>query len=271
MVAMIDKDPVEEAVNYWNDGNSSMFEFCIQASFIVGRNVEGETKRLAKRIRRSVDTVERYAKGGLLWHAILQKYPADSELIREALDWQFWVALGVIWKKDVVSLAGAKHWLDEAMTNGWEYEKFYSMLPQKKALDSEWQKTAVRAATILDDLCNSPAFGVDEVLFKTGVRIFRLASSLLKGMSMKNIIDLLIAEKIADNQFRAAAIANGCKLYELKDDDAKMKRARLYRDWRVSQYFPKHDTKSCFEKAIAGEAAPTPLLVEAAHSEATEC
>ena len=265
---MIDtQDPIEEAVKLWNEGGSSMFEFCIQASYIVGRKVEGETKRLGKRIKRSEDSVERYAKGGLLWHAILQKYPSDSEVIREALDWQFWVALGVIWKKDIVSLVGAKHWFDEAMAGGWDYEKFYSMLPQKKVLDSEWQKTARRIADMLDDLCNSPAFGVDAIKYKTALKVLQYTSVLLKGMTMTNIVEQLVKEGIAQNNFQASNIANGLDLIHCKNDEERMRRARLYRDWRVSQYFPKHDTKSCFMKAIAGEEAPAPLLKEAAHSE----
>jgi hypothetical protein len=76
---MIDEiTPIDEAVKYWNEGGASMFEFCIQAAYIVGRKVEGETKKLSKKIRRSVDTVERYAKCGLLWHALCQKYPATA-------------------------------------------------------------------------------------------------------------------------------------------------------------------------------------------------
>ena len=70
-----------------------------------------------------------------------------------------------------------------------------------------------------------------------------------------NIIELLKAHKLADNDFRASAIANGCKLYELKTDEERLTRARLYRDWRNSQIFGTK-TAPCFEKAIAGEAVP---------------
>ena len=70
-----------------------------------------------------------------------------------------------------------------------------------------------------------------------------------------NIIELLKENKLADNDFRASAIANGCKLYELRTDEERLARARLYRDWRVSQIFG-NKTAPCFEKAIKGEAVP---------------
>ena len=49
---------------------------------------------------------------------------------------------------------------------------------------------------------------------------------------MKEIIEWMIAEKIAKNGFNAAAIVNGLKLWELPSDDEKRARCKLYRDWR---------------------------------------
>lgn len=81
------------------------------------------------------------------------------------------------------------------------------------------------------------------------------------------ITDLLKANGIASNDFQASHIANGLKLWECETDEERLERARLYRDWRNSQYFKKSDTKSCYEKAIAGEKVPQqPLLKEALHS-----
>lgn len=260
---MTTPSPVEYAVELWNAGGASMFEFCIQAAYIVGRRVDGETKSLARSILRSVDTVERYAKGGLLWHAVLQKYPADSELMREALDWQYWVAVGALWHKNIMSLEGAWHWLNEAIINKWEYEKFYSMLPTKKAMDSDWQKSAWKTAAAIDDLCNSPAFGVDDVRYRAGIKILQIAAVWLKGMTMKNIVELIIEEKIADNVFRASNIATGLKLWELKTEAEQLARARLYRDWRNSGIYGKQ-TQPCYEKAIAGEAVPVDTMFDGA-------
>ena len=82
---------------------------------------------------------------------------------------------------------------------------------------------------------------------------------------MTTIIDKLISEGIAKNQFQAMHIANGLKLYELRTDDERIARAKLYRDWRNSKAYK--DTKACYDKAIQGEPAPAALLDEALHSE----
>lgn len=69
------------------------------------------------------------------------------------------------------------------------------------------------------------------------------------------VIELLKQHKIADNDFRASAIDKGLKLWECIDDEERLERARLYRDWRNSKIYGKN-TAPCFEKAITGEAVP---------------
>jgi hypothetical protein len=68
-----------------------------------------------------------------------------------------------------------------------------------------------------------------------------------------NIIERLITEKIAENAFAAAAIANGLKFADLKDDEERIERARLYRRWRTKTD-KKNDIPSwqAFALAIAG-------------------
>jgi len=254
---------IKSAVEFWNAGSASLFEFCIEAANIVGRRVDGETQELARCIRRSPDTVERYAKAGLLWWAMLDKYPAESECMRESLDWQYWTTIAPLWARNIISLAGVKDWFDLVVTHNWTHEQYSAKLPTKKALDTEWQKTAYKAALMLDDLRNSPAFGVDDVRYRAGIRIIEIAAIWLKGMTMKNIIDVLIEEKIADNVFRASHIANGCRLFDLKTDVEKIARARLYRDWRNSGIFGKQ-TQPCYNKAIAGEAVPVDEMFDGA-------
>jgi hypothetical protein len=108
-----------------------------------------------------------------------------------------------------------------------------------------------------------------DVRYRAGIKILQIASIWLKGMTMKNIVDLIIEEKIADNGFRAAAIANGCQLNTLKTDEERLARVRLYRDWRNSGIYDKQ-TQPCFDKAIAGEAVPvTPMFDEVMHSDIT--
>jgi len=75
---------------------------------------------------------------------------------------------------------------------------------------------------------------------------------------MTNLNDLLITHKFADNNFRAAAIVTGLKLWELKTEAEQLARVRLYRDWRTSKIFGSK-TAPCFEKALAGEAVPVTM------------
>lgn len=67
---------------------------------------------------------------------------------------------------------------------------------------------------------------------------------------MKNIMDWMITEKIAKNDFYAAAIVNGLELYKLDSDEAMKARVRLYRDWRNAG----EPSKVAFQHAINGDA-----------------
>jgi hypothetical protein len=68
-----------------------------------------------------------------------------------------------------------------------------------------------------------------------------------------DIFKWLIENKIAQNDYSAAAICNGLKVSDLRNDEAIKSRAMLYRKWR-----PKTDKKNeipswqAFQLAIAG-------------------
>ena len=68
-----------------------------------------------------------------------------------------------------------------------------------------------------------------------------------------DVFKWLIENKIAQNDFSAAAICNGLKVSDLRNDEAIKSRAMLYRKWR-----PKTDKKNeipswqAFQLAIAG-------------------
>lgn len=66
---------------------------------------------------------------------------------------------------------------------------------------------------------------------------------------MREIMDWMLSEKIAKNDFNASAIVNGLKLWELDNDEDKKARVRLYRDWRNAG----EKTKIAFEHAIRGD------------------
>ena len=81
-----------------------------------------------------------------------------------------------------------------------------------------------------------------------------------------NIIEWMIEAGFAKNAFEAFHISNCLRLIELHGDtDAQQARIKLYRDWRNSKAYGTK-TAPCYEKAIAGQAAPQPLIPEALHS-----
>ena len=61
-----------------------------------------------------------------------------------------------------------------------------------------------------------------------------------------NVIELLITNKIADNEFRADAIATGIKAWECKTEEEILTRARLYREWRNSKIYKTTPVKDMF-------------------------
>jgi len=82
-----------------------------------------------------------------------------------------------------------------------------------------------------------------------------------------NIIEWMLSEKLATHWKQAQNIIAGLRLNELyavKDYDGIKTRTRLYRDWRNSG----EKSATAYEKAIAGEAAPVPLMPEVLHSQA---
>ena len=72
-------------------------------------------------------------------------------------------------------------------------------------------------------------------------------------INMLPIMNWMVSEKLAVNQFAASQIVNGLRAWELDSEDAIKERVKLYRKWR-----PKTDKKNmlptyqAFDLAIAG-------------------
>jgi len=64
-----------------------------------------------------------------------------------------------------------------------------------------------------------------------------------------SIIDDMISDKIAQNRFQAAHIANGLKLADLKDPNDQRDRYLLYREWRNAG----EPSKVAYQNAIDGK------------------
>lgn len=150
-------DPVEDAVLQWNDGQESLFNFAVSCSEVVGlRN--GETARLARRIQRDPATVELYAKGGKLWTAMLEKYPAEAELLRDVLQISFWNAIGAKWDAKLFDLVDAKNWLETARDQNLTVDKLRTMLPNVKGGASPFTRATKRIYDIINkDILNAPS------------------------------------------------------------------------------------------------------------------
>ena len=152
-----DTPTVEHAARDWNKGQDYLFEFAVKAFYIVGKR-DGGTEKLAKRIKREVDTVERYAAAGCLWLDMLATYPADSELLRDYVDVSFWMAVGVKYKAKLILLEQAKSFLEMANEKKWTVQKVRTLLPTSKVGDSPFKKATRQIYTIIDKyILDAPA------------------------------------------------------------------------------------------------------------------
>ena len=72
-------------------------------------------------------------------------------------------------------------------------------------------------------------------------------------MDAQKVMQWIIDEKYAKNEFQASAIMNGLKLYTVADEDEAKDRVRLYRAWRAKTD-KKNDipSKQAFDLSIAG-------------------
>lgn len=75
-------------------------------------------------------------------------------------------------------------------------------------------------------------------------------------MSDFNIIDWIVSEKLAQNNFAAAHLANGLKLAGLPEDEQK-RRVMEYRKWRKAT---KDAPAKCYQYVLEGKEPPAPMF-----------
>lgn len=178
-----DRPTVENAARDWNKGIDFLFEFAIKAHHIVGLR-DGETARLAKKIKREVDTVERYAAAGFLWLAILEKYPSESELLRDSLDISFWMAIGAKHENGTLTISQAKEMLESALDSKWTVEKLRTMLPASRAGESAFKRAMRKIYSVIEkDIIEAPALesGMDDKEYKQFIAVSKWLMKFLKG------------------------------------------------------------------------------------------
>ena len=71
-----------------------------------------------------------------------------------------------------------------------------------------------------------------------------------------NIIEWIVSEKLATNNFAAAHVANGLKLAGLPEDEQK-RRVMEYRKWRRAT---KDSPARCYQYVLEGKEPPAELM-----------
>ena len=69
---------------------------------------------------------------------------------------------------------------------------------------------------------------------------------------MKTIIQIMLEEKLADNNFHAANMLNVLQCQNLKTDEERLARCRLYKAWKLAG----ENKPAARLSAIAGKAVP---------------
>ena len=173
---------IKEAVHAWQDGESSRFEFAVIADGVVGGYEEGATKELAAQIKRSVATVQNYAKAGKLWKELLQADGGRAEIIRDALPISYCVKLASLYYNGTLGRSAVWTWFDRTIKQGWTVEEFYQQLPRPPKVDKPLIEIAEKwAGDIEYYIVNAPMLDIDP---QTARRINR-AGKLLAGQLRK--------------------------------------------------------------------------------------
>ena len=168
----------EQAAAMHETGQGKMFEFAIKCSSFVGLR-DGSTAETAKLIRRSVSYVEKYAHAGSLWLALLQAFPARAEVLRSELSITYWLKLGAMFNSELVTIDGAKAWLDMAIDNGWTVEEFWSNGPANKVPTGR-AEPITRLSDELEELYNRPQWNIPDRTWNIVAKLIRKAIELVR-------------------------------------------------------------------------------------------
>ena len=175
---------VDSAVGEWNDGEASRFEFAIRAAEIVGQYEDGWTKALAAKIKRSVSTVQNYAKAGVLWRDMLKHYNSKAETLRDELAISFWLPCAVLYVNDEVGLSGIVQWMERCVKQKWTVEEFRAQLPHSRKEEKPLVETAASLAQMLDwKVNNAPMLGLTDKQAKEIIRAGKLLAGRLRKVA----------------------------------------------------------------------------------------
>jgi hypothetical protein len=192
MVHNSQPETLKLATFHWREGESNRFEFAVLASEIVGSYEEGATKELANKIKRSVTTVQNFAKVGQLWNAMLRAYPSQSEILREELPVSFWLPVARQWSNGEMTLDGVYSWFVLCQKEGWTVEQFRSHLPTSgghsefvKDVNQFKARLSTMAEFAKEKFVHGPAFDINPLFYSQFMRITKLFLALAEKVVNK--------------------------------------------------------------------------------------
>lgn len=140
--------------------------------------------------------------------------------------------------------SSAYEYLLDALENRLTIETFRALIPSNGDLPDG----VGYVISAVEKMYAKPQFNINTTTWRIVSKLLMTSVRLVSGASM-NIIQKMIDDKIASNPFQASHIANGLKLYELKNDAEKIERYKLYRKWRDAG----ESSKVAYANAIAGK------------------
>ena len=174
---------VASAASEWSDGEASRFEFAILAGEIVGKYEDGWTKALATKIKRSVSTVQNYARVGDLWRDMLKHYNSKAETLRDELAISFWLPVATLYRNDEIGLSGIVQWLERCVKQKWTVEEFRSQLPHSKKEEKPLIESAPALVQLLNwKVINAPMLGMTDKQARDIIRAGKLLAGRLEKL-----------------------------------------------------------------------------------------
>ena len=172
----------KRAVAEWQAGEGHRFEFAVEAAAVVGNYDEGATKQLARDIRRSVPTVQNYARAGKLWLELLHADSAKAETLRDELPISFWLPVASLYNRNVITRNLVWRLLN--LAKGMTVEDFRSHLsttygdpkPEKPLAET----AEADALEIERRFVNAPALGLTDKQFRDINRAGKLLAGKLR-------------------------------------------------------------------------------------------
>ena len=182
------KQLVADAIGMYRQSDDALWEFALcPALELVGQNQEGVTIAIAEGIKRSIDTVEGYAKVGKLWSELIRRFPNDSELWRADLYIGHFVAVAKKrFAKAGITLTDAANHLANARVQNWTVERLRDELPATGTRAEIWFKSVrTELDRIEKKIIHAPSLDEDEKIFYQAGRLSKKYVAMMRKITEK--------------------------------------------------------------------------------------